>query len=102
MAQVGTDIFETVNVGTPFVVPVACTILSAAPVLGTAGSTTTTLTLNKNGTSTGTAPTLTATNTSAAATASSIACAAGDVLTVTAAYGTSAAGGALCLWLQRA
>lgn len=103
MAQLGTDIIEQIVPGQPpLVVPCNYVVVAVAPSLGTAGSTTSTLTLNKNGSTTGVAPTLGNTQTTNGVTACSVPGVAGDVLSVSAALGTSAASPALTLQIQRA
>lgn len=107
MAQAGTDVLLTLEVSQTFVAPVDLTIV-ALPNAGvqTAGSTASTLTLNHNGTSTSftwsVAASALTTSTFATQGVLPISVVAGDNLTATAAYGTSAALGFITVWLQRA
>ncbi len=101
MAQAGTDILIVLTPGETLVAPMDMTLLGAAASLGTAGTTLSTLTVNHNGVATSFAPTVAASAASGSEVTGSLAIVAGDTLTVSAVYGTTAAGGAVSLWLQR-
>lgn len=107
MAQAGTNCAVHLNVGDVFVAPYNSRVTAAAAALGTAGTTATSIAVNHNGVASGLAPTVAANATvgallTAPFTAPLLTLTAGDSVTLTATYGTSAVGGSVTLGVDRA